>query len=458
MKRSCHPAGLAAVAVALAACGNLLGIEDRYGYGADGGTATAASTTVSTATSTSNGSSTDAASVAGSSTASGDGGGGGYGGVGGDGGGGEGSGAGGDGGFTTASTAGTGGSGGAPCSPDLNNDARHCGACDHDCLEGDCMGGECQPYPLNDPLGSAEYVALRVTPGLDGDVYFVRWRPNGTIFRLAKSNQIAPDFVASAPSAGWIPDIQIDADRIYFTDYSDSDSDPARGVYRVPREGGASTQLVGDDATKRYWGTYDVRVDGEDVFFTSWFGHVGLGKTSDEGSAVEPLLESIGDPLQHSVYGNIELDDDWVYLSNALVGLSRYARDASGVTEYLYGGPEGAGNAGAAPQEVYAVEDGLLYWSDSAGGLRRAPVDGTGPVEVIASGLGRQIVLHGGYIYIIVEDQRAIVRVPVDDIGAEPEQMVGADETTDDIASIALDEISLYWLGFTRGTVFRKAL
>jgi len=56
---------------------------------------------------------------------------------------------------------GGGGSGGGDCEADLEKDPQHCGACNHDCLGGDCQAGACQPIELYD--GQPGVIGLAVS-------------------------------------------------------------------------------------------------------------------------------------------------------------------------------------------------------------------------------------------------------------------------------------------------------
>lgn len=56
---------------------------------------------------------------------------------------------------------------GAACQADLATDPKHCGACGHDCLDGACSAGKCQPFVL--AKGLPQPSLLRV---VDGVVYW----------------------------------------------------------------------------------------------------------------------------------------------------------------------------------------------------------------------------------------------------------------------------------------------
>lgn len=46
------------------------------------------------------------------------------------------------------------------CSANVATDPKHCGVCDHDCLGGTCMSGECQPFVLTGGLSNPAAIAL----------------------------------------------------------------------------------------------------------------------------------------------------------------------------------------------------------------------------------------------------------------------------------------------------------
>ena len=70
------------------------------------------------------------------------------------------------------------------CDADLMIDQRHCGACNHDCANGECAGGVCT---LARPLSGAKHVAVR-----SGFVY------------IALANSTATNGIARCPTKGCV--------------------------------------------------------------------------------------------------------------------------------------------------------------------------------------------------------------------------------------------------------------
>lgn len=333
----------------------------------------------------------------------------------------------------------------------------HRGFCDHDCLGGDCEEGRCQPIALSSPLSVAEYRALRVEDGPNGEIYLARWRvqttPAGIIYRLSKSGPGVASFVEALPDWGWANDLQIDADYVDYTNYSDHDSLPVRGVYRRPRAGGEPEQLVADTPEESYTGTAFIRLDGDEVIFNTWYGDVGIGAVSRDGGEVSTLASFSGPNPHYDMAGEIQIDDEWVYTGQQPRGIVRYPRDGGGEPELLY-----EEDAGRPLLHVAAFDGTYIYWLDADAVLRRGPKDGSGPIEVVTASTNRDVQLEGGYVYTTGVNGRSIVRKSLADLSSELEVVVQLDDDDDAVASIAFDEVSLYWLGLGKGQVHRLRL
>ena len=118
---------------------------------------------------------------------------------------------GGGGGGTTSS--GTGGGCAAPsvvCGAscvDLESDAAHCGACDHDCQGGSCEGGICQAVAIGEGLKSPQMIAVG----------------GGFVFAVA-ANQVLrvptsggpTEIVATEPAGSLVAAVAADAERVYW--------------------------------------------------------------------------------------------------------------------------------------------------------------------------------------------------------------------------------------------------
>lgn len=68
------------------------------------------------------------------------------------------------------------------CETDLTTDSKNCGACSHDCLQGACAGGRCQPFVLADGQASPGNVALDAT-----HLYWAAQGAGGGVVRVSRS-------------------------------------------------------------------------------------------------------------------------------------------------------------------------------------------------------------------------------------------------------------------------------
>src|SRR5262245_28736327 len=60
-----------------------------------------------------------------------------------------------------------------------DSDAKNCGTCGHDCLEGGCLSGKCQPIELTEGLDQPSALALD-----DSGLFFTRYVSPGTVESL----------------------------------------------------------------------------------------------------------------------------------------------------------------------------------------------------------------------------------------------------------------------------------
>jgi len=301
------------------------------------------------------------------------------------------------------------------------------------------------------PLPSATFLHLLVDPGEDGSVFFTRWQPNSAIYRLRKTARNLPVSIGAPADGGWAGGLAKNADAVFYSNYRNDDSNPVRGVHRIPRNGDPSTQLVSDDAAQTYLGTVLLATEQDDLYFSTQYGSIALARTASTGGKVTPLWD-LENPAPNGEGGyGLAVEDGWAYVGSGVAGVLRFSRE--GEKEILFDELE----AGVGITFVHDVEGGLVYWESSDEILRRGNVDGSGEVELLAANVGRQATVHDGWLYLITADQKAIDRVPVDDPEAEAERLVFAPELGQ-IANIAFDEVSLYWMGIFRGEVFRLAL
>jgi hypothetical protein len=115
-----------------------------------------------------------------------------------------------------------------PCT-DTKTNPRHCGACNHDCLDGECKAGLCQPKLLATEMGKLS--------GLVVDQTHLYWAnvTNGNIVRLPIAGG-TPEVVFDAHDAGGASNlIALHHDDVYFANASVDG-----GILRCPKSGCAA--------------------------------------------------------------------------------------------------------------------------------------------------------------------------------------------------------------------------
>jgi hypothetical protein len=156
----------------------------------------------------------------------------------GSGGGSAGSGGAGGGGGATAGTGG-GGAGGA-CSPNLDTDTHHCGACDHDCVFGTCSGGVCQKE-LFAPADTGSTVIV-------GDPTNLYWIHQGAVWQRRLDEGDTARKVSN--NVGPVVGLLTNGSFIYYgTSSQGMDSGSA---VRIPAGGGTSVTIATDQGSVPY--------------------------------------------------------------------------------------------------------------------------------------------------------------------------------------------------------------
>jgi hypothetical protein len=118
------------------------------------------------------------------------------------------------------------------------NDAKNCGRCGHDCLGGQCAGGECRPYAVASGLDEAP-----IAIALDGaDVWWIS--NNGSIFTCPLAGCATPKHVLLTKE-GTLTSIAIDATYVYYTSFGTAANGYVDGaVVRVDKSGANPTTLA----------------------------------------------------------------------------------------------------------------------------------------------------------------------------------------------------------------------
>jgi len=123
---------------------------------------------------------------------------------------------------------------------DLDSNPKHCGACNHDCLGGTCIGARCQPTTLASDAFGPVSIAL--------DATHVYWANPSTqrIHRVPKAGG-ASQQLYSAPAGTLSRGLAVHAGQIVFAVVGEDNT----GIYRCPVAGcgGAPTMITPSAAT-----------------------------------------------------------------------------------------------------------------------------------------------------------------------------------------------------------------
>lgn len=296
---------------------------------------------------------------------------------------------------------------------DLETDGANCGACGHDCLGGACQAGACQPVLVADGQGAGRGILVDDThvywtaqqairraakdtlaietvatfPGtgfrmiaFDGHVYWAT-RDTGLVARAAMVANANTETIASAQ--GDVGGLATDGTNVYWNTYPTGGSifagttagatrvdllgvptdnltglelvgstlyfiELGAGLYSVPVGGGSPTLVVPGV------GTWEVAIDGQDVFLAS--------------AATDQILHTTLAGAPPTVLGpavnpwGLAVDDTYVYGANEDGDtISRVPR-AGGATEVLATSPAPVG---------ITVDAVAVYWSTYAGQVFR---------------------------------------------------------------------------------------
>jgi hypothetical protein len=143
---------------------------------------------------------------------------------------------------------------GVACDADITRDPRNCGACGHDCLQGDCATGQCQPFVLASGQAGPGNLATE-----DGGLYWTN--SDGTVHGCEAASCMATAKVLTTVTAGnpLLSGLAVQDAQLYFTAYY-TDS-----LYSCPVTGCASPQKIAGNVPQ----PYSVATDAQNAYFVS---------------------------------------------------------------------------------------------------------------------------------------------------------------------------------------------
>ena len=339
-----------------------------------------------------------------------------------------------------------GGDGGAldaattTCAADLTSDPKNCGACGHDCLDGACQNGRCQPVVLQPP-SSQHAAAIAV------DDTYVYWADNygATIYRANKRDGSANQVVVSG-----VPDprmIVADGSDLFIAVNGDN------AIWKASKDGTQAATLLAPIGE-----TYVtvLALDATTVFFSAtggiWAGSRAGGTPVKIRSLSRPTAIAVDTDLlwgdSHGYYrvplamadagsapftvasystgGTLAaIDQDNAYL--ALTGSFPCFDDSSILQVVKAAAPSPRITLATGEHDIVgiAVDDHAVYWAahgvgtcndaappDDDGAIKSVPIGG-GPITVYADNLAGPlgIALDDANIYYTLSNSGSVSRI-----------------------------------------------
>lgn len=307
-----------------------------------------------------------------------------------------------------------------PCSSDLENDAKHCGRCGHDCLGGTCAKGACQPVQLiserSNPVGLV----------IDGTHAYYFESARDVVARVPKAGGTAQPVCFGL--TGTPQPFTVDDTSIYCS--------VTTGIVRFPKVGGLTETLI-------LSGTRS-----SSVLFADATSVFGLGSTSFSVAKGGGAAVALPIQTQNTGPATAAHDATKLYANHFPSGIYASAKtntDAAGVTLFV-DAPEASG---IALDSAYAYVTARL-----TGTVKRAPKAG-GPAISIVAGVNspRVIAVDDATVFFGTGDGD-ILACPRDGCTAAPRVVA---EKQGDLYGIAVDATAVYWTSRTNGTVMRVA-
>lgn len=298
------------------------------------------------------------------------------------------------------------------CEATLATDMYHCGACDHSCLGGTCVGGKCQPIEIataqDKPWGIAltdtqVYWTNQGTTGLSGTVR-VRLKSGGTISTIASSQADPRGIAASTAFVLWA---------------NHGIGATAGNISRIDYGSGSTTPSV--------W--VSNQASAYDVFITSaayWTRDAASGSVESQKLGV---TTGVTVAVNQASPGGVVVGADayvyWTYSNGIRRGKPNSTYETIVTTTDT-------------PVFV-AVDDTNVYWTSTGATYRAAKQAGATAQVLSTSGSGgRGIVVEAGQVYWCGAD--AIWKVPVTG-GAAVQLATNLQNPWD----IAVDDQFVYW-------------
>ncbi len=250
-----------------------------------------------------------------------------------------------------------------PCENTAAN-PRHCGRCDHSCFGGTCVEGICQPTVLARAMVGPHQITIA------GESLLVSDSVNDEIVRIDKNSGKTSSLTRSSESP---LGIARDGDRVFFTDFIDSDAGAVKFAYL---DGGATTAV-----STRANGPFRIVVDERYAYWSEVTGRSIHRWPKDGSGNIETVAAFDGGAPKH-------LARSGGALFFGVDGLGIYrCSEASCLDSF---GPI----ASTPDVSCIAADETAVYFAQNSGDatIRSLPRDG-GTATTLARGQARPIAL-----------------------------------------------------------------
>lgn len=305
--------------------------------------------------------------------------------------------------------------------PCVNTDtnARHCGRCNHDCIGGKCVGGQCQPFVVATDVEGPAAIAIDET-----HVYWTN-KETGDVLRAPKTGGATEKLYAGEPQTSG-DRIALFGSDIYFT-VAVLDG----GVLRCPKTGcnGAPTYVV-------------PKLDVPSSVFVAPSGEILFAETVNDGRVARctPPCTLLVVVANDGFPSHVSMEGDGVFWTRVVPDFSMRAREGAGIPETLLTGAPY--EVIATPTEVFWADrsHGIAAYDRSTGTRRRVRVSPTDTMHLF---------LHDGGVFFTEESKGNVIACPV--VGCDAGEMVLAIDQGDP-RGIAADEKAIYWANASTGS------
>jgi hypothetical protein len=319
------------------------------------------------------------------------------------------------------------------CETSLNADAKHCGACGHDCGGAACIAGVCGPVKLT--TTNLEPYAL----GADGTSIFFTTVKDGSAYRC---DAVLGCLAAGATRIGVGNErsyyLGLDATHVYWNNNSTNNTASPGMMLGALKTGSSPPIIITKEPAASAANPTSVAVDDANVYFGSNEGTVWRwSKSGPVGAAPKPLTKVVS-------HAELAVANNQVYIaSNNAVHVCSSSSCPSPPTRLVADDQPGLGGISADATAVFWTRDDGVFAYSLVAKVATAIAKTTGAGHVIVSG------------------DEVIFTDPLSGRIAKMPKTGGTSQTlaTEErnIAGFTVDAKFVYWINTKEGAIYKLA-